>query len=61
MPEPFFECVEKGVNLTCSPMSNSDVVVSWIQNGMKSKGTLAFLQCILSVHLSSNQEIVYHA
>ncbi|XP_016318352.1 uncharacterized protein LOC107670298, partial [Sinocyclocheilus anshuiensis] len=49
VPEPtvMVECVEKGVNLTCSPMSKTEVV-SWMKNGIKTNATHAFLHVISS-------------
>uniref|UniRef100_A0A673GRV7 Ig-like domain-containing protein n=1 Tax=Sinocyclocheilus rhinocerous TaxID=307959 RepID=A0A673GRV7_9TELE len=50
VPEPtvMVECVEKGVNLTCSAVNNDEVVVSWMKNGMKANATRAFLHVISS-------------
>uniref|UniRef100_A0A673GS92 Ig-like domain-containing protein n=1 Tax=Sinocyclocheilus rhinocerous TaxID=307959 RepID=A0A673GS92_9TELE len=51
VPEPtvMVECVEKGVNLTCSAVNNDEVVVSWMKNGMKANVTHAVL------HVSSSE------
>uniref|UniRef100_A0A672T7S5 Ig-like domain-containing protein n=1 Tax=Sinocyclocheilus grahami TaxID=75366 RepID=A0A672T7S5_SINGR len=46
-PTVMVECVEKGVNLTCSPMSKTEVV-SWMKNGIKTNATHAFLHVISS-------------
>ncbi|KAF4109305.1 hypothetical protein G5714_010378 [Onychostoma macrolepis] len=52
VPEPIVmvECVEKGVNLTCSAVNNNEVVdpVSWMKNGIKTNATHAFLHVISS-------------
>lgn len=50
LPEPtvLVECIEKGVNLTCA-VNNSEVVVSWMKNGMKANVTHAVL------HISSSE------
>ncbi len=55
VPEPIVlvECVEKGVNLTCSAANNDEVVVSWMKNGTKAYVT--------QINLSSNLEIISHA
>lgn len=51
MPEPSVkvQCVEEGVNLTCIPMNNNEVFVSWMKNGEKTKTTHAVL------HVSSSE------
>ncbi|XP_050957005.1 uncharacterized protein si:dkey-11f4.20 [Labeo rohita] len=51
VPEPtvLVECVEKGVNLTCSAVNNESMVVSWMKNGIKANVTLAVL------HVSSSE------
>uniref|UniRef100_A0A672T6N0 Ig-like domain-containing protein n=1 Tax=Sinocyclocheilus grahami TaxID=75366 RepID=A0A672T6N0_SINGR len=46
-PTVMVECVEKGVNLTCSPMSKTEVV-SWMKNGIITNATGAFLHVISS-------------
>lgn len=45
VPEPtvMFECVENGVNLSCSTLNSSEVSVSWTKNGEKSDTTRAVL------------------
>uniref|UniRef100_A0A8C2J6Q3 Ig-like domain-containing protein n=1 Tax=Cyprinus carpio TaxID=7962 RepID=A0A8C2J6Q3_CYPCA len=50
VPEPtvLVECLDKGVNLTCSAVNNSEVV-SWMKNGMKANVTHAVL------HVSSSE------
>uniref|UniRef100_A0A673I9G8 Ig-like domain-containing protein n=1 Tax=Sinocyclocheilus rhinocerous TaxID=307959 RepID=A0A673I9G8_9TELE len=51
VPDPtvLVECIEKGVNLTCSAVNNNAVVVSWMKNGMKANATHAVL------HVSSSE------
>uniref|UniRef100_A0A672L6W1 Ig-like domain-containing protein n=1 Tax=Sinocyclocheilus grahami TaxID=75366 RepID=A0A672L6W1_SINGR len=51
VPDPtvLVECIEKGVNLTCSAVNNNEVVVSWMKNGMKANATHAVL------HVSSSE------
>ncbi|XP_026074252.1 T-cell surface antigen CD2-like [Carassius auratus] len=50
LPEPtvLVECIEKGVNLTCA-VNYSEVVVSWMKNGMKANVTHTVL------HISSSE------
>uniref|UniRef100_A0A8C1DKS5 Ig-like domain-containing protein n=2 Tax=Cyprinus carpio TaxID=7962 RepID=A0A8C1DKS5_CYPCA len=50
VPEPtvLVECLDKGVNLTCSAVNNSEIV-SWMKNGMKANVTHAVL------HVSSSE------
>ncbi|KAK2905335.1 hypothetical protein Q8A67_007134 [Cirrhinus molitorella] len=45
VPEPtvLVECVEKGVNLTCSAVNDKSMVVSWMKNSMKANVTRAVL------------------
>ncbi|XP_043105275.1 T-cell surface antigen CD2-like [Puntigrus tetrazona] len=47
-PTVVVECVEKGVNLTCSAENNREVLVSWTKNGITTDSTLAFLHFLSS-------------
>ncbi len=49
-PTVMVECLEKGVNLTCTAVNNDEVVepVSWMKNGIKTSATHAFLHVISS-------------
>ncbi|CAM4608050.1 unnamed protein product [Leuciscus chuanchicus] len=51
VPEPtvMVECVENGVNLSCSPLNSSEVSVSWTKNGEESDTTHVVL------HVSSSE------
>ncbi|XP_056124455.1 T-cell surface antigen CD2 [Rhinichthys klamathensis goyatoka] len=51
VPEPtvMVECVANGVDLSCSPLNSSEVLVSWMRNGEKSNSTRAVL------HVSSSE------
>ncbi len=55
-PTVMVECVEKGVNLTCSAVNNTEVVepVSWMKNGIMTNATHAFLHVISSELKSGN-------
>ncbi|XP_043105279.1 hepatocyte cell adhesion molecule-like [Puntigrus tetrazona] len=47
-PTVVVECVEKGVNLTCSAENHREVLVSWMRNHMEANVTHAFLHISLS-------------
>uniref|UniRef100_A0A671N1V9 Ig-like domain-containing protein n=1 Tax=Sinocyclocheilus anshuiensis TaxID=1608454 RepID=A0A671N1V9_9TELE len=57
VPDPtvLVECIEKGVNLTCSAVNNNEVLVSWMKNGMKANVTHAVLHVSSSEYKSAKE------